>query len=173
LEVEEDRHPFQEALEELHPLMEEEVAYHLELEVDRGVVEEIPFQEALVVFHLVEEVASFLQEVVVLEVQEVLLLVEQVASFLLMVVLEGQEASFLLVVVVLEGQEASFLLGVEVLEVQEASFLLEELVGQVEVVSLIPYQAELVVLVLEGQVELVGLEEVLAYSLEGVAVTCY
>ena len=151
MEVEEDRHPFQEALEELHPLMEEEVAYHLELEVDRGVVEEIPFQEALVVLHLVEEVASFL----------------------LMVVLEGQEASFLLVVVVLEGQEASFLLGVEVLEVQEASFLLEELVGQVEVVSLIPYQAELVVLVLEGQVELVGLEEVLAYSLEGVAVTCY
>ena len=124
MEVEEDRHPFQEALEELHPLMEEEVAYHLELEVDRGVVEEIPFQEALVVLHLVEEVASFLQEVVVLEVQE-------------------------------------------------ASFLLEELVGQVEVVSLIPYQAELVVLVLEGQVELVGLEEVLAYSLEGVAVTCY
>ena len=104
--------------------MEEEVAYHLELEVDRGVVEEIPFQEALVVLHLVEEVASFLQEVVVLEVQE-------------------------------------------------ASFLLEELVGQVEVVGLIPYQAELVVLVLEGQVEPVGLEEVLAYSLEGVAVTCY
>jgi len=67
LEVEEDHRPFQGALEELHPLMEEEVAYHLELEVDRGVVEEIPFQEALVVPHLVEEVASFL---LVEEVQE-------------------------------------------------------------------------------------------------------
>ena len=67
MEVEEDHRPFQGALEELHPLMEEEVACHLELEEDLGVVEEIPFQEALVVPHLVEEVASFL---LVVEVQE-------------------------------------------------------------------------------------------------------
>ena len=67
MEGEEDHHPYQEALEELHPLMEEVAAYHLELEVDQGVVEEIPFQEALVVPHRVEEVASFHLVVVVLE----------------------------------------------------------------------------------------------------------